>query len=290
MEKEIASYYTSKDLTSRVAIALKKAGKDPEKLTLKDLSVIDQLHTGGHLATLELAKKANLHQENKILDAGCGIGGSSRLLAKEIRCSVTGIDLVDEFIDAANFLTKSTGFDNLVNFLQGDIINSGLPDNSFDCVWCQHTLMNIDDKKALFAEFRRVLSASKKGDKGKLVLHEVVKGEESSFNKIHLPVPWADDHSISFLLPWNEIDALLKDAGFTCLFHRDLTDQAKVWWQKVKSAGKNFSLKADNPRPLGPHIIFGKNGSLFGNTMSANLEDPVLKKGLIKVMEAVYTI
>ena len=273
MEKTIAAHYGSENLKQKIIAALEDAGKNPDHLALQDLSVIDQLHTGGHRATLALAEKAGLGEKNRIFDAGCGIGGSSRLLAQTLNGPVTGMDLVDEFIDAALFLTKSTGFESRINFLTGDICNTGLETGSFDCVWCQHTMMNIKEKKTAFNEFKRILAP-----KGTLVLHEVVKGDNGP---IHLPVPWADDPAISFLDDWDTIKEQLNQAGFTPLFHQDLTDQAMVWWQKVKAAGQKA---AETPRPLGPHVIFGKNGPLFGTTMDANLQE-----NRIKVVEAVFT-
>lgn len=225
-------------------------------------------------ATMDLAEKAGLTPKDRVLDVGCGIGGSSRLLAETTGCFVTGIDMVDPFVQAARFLTRSTGLKELNRFEQGDIVHTDFPDNSFDCIWCQHTLMNIKDKASLFAEFRRLLVPQ-----GKLVLHEVIKGET---DRIHLPVPWADDHGISFLEPWEEINLILTRAGFKRVYHQDLTEQAKQWWQRVKAA---FKKMPEKPRPLGPHILFGNNGTYFGITMDANLQ-----KNRIRVVEAVFSL
>ncbi len=190
MKNKIESHYGSIDLLNKIKQGLKKAGKDPDALELKDLSVIDQLHTGGHIATISLAEEANLYKETKILDAGCGIGGSSRLLVQKFKCSVTGIDLVKQFIEAAEFLTKSTGISGDIHFREMSILETSFADNFFDCIWCQHTLMNIEDKKAAFFEFKRLLKPD-----GILVMHEVVQGENSD-DKIHLPVPWAAHPSL----------------------------------------------------------------------------------------------
>src|SRR5688572_2069286 len=40
-----------------------------------------------------VASAADIREGEKILDAGCGLGGSSRWLAKEKGCRVTGITL-----------------------------------------------------------------------------------------------------------------------------------------------------------------------------------------------------
>lgn len=262
MEPEIALHYGSDDLEQRILDALTQAGKDPDSLELKDLSLIDQLHTGGHMATQHLGEKCGLVPGTRVLDAGCGIGGSSRLLAKRFNCQVTGLDLVESFVLVARMLTRATDLESKVRFKQGDVCRMPFGDEQFDVVFCQHTLMNIANKEAALVEFARVLKPG-----GRLVLHEIVRGEK---DEIHLPVPWADTPAISFLQPAKILGDMLSSAGFTPGFVEDATAQARKWWQRVKGA---IPPKGAPLRPLGPHIIFGASSSHFGRTMTANLEE-----------------
>ncbi|MCK5542147.1 MAG: class I SAM-dependent methyltransferase [Desulfobacterales bacterium] len=280
MEEKIIDHYSSygqsgKDLKSKIVSALKEAGKDIQNLKIKDLSIIDQLHTGGHLATYDIIKKADLNPGAKVLDAGCGIGGSSRFLAKEFQFQVTGIDIVDEFVLTAGFLTdlvaKNTNLKDLVEFKQGSILELPLPDGIYDAVLSQHTLMNIKEKDVLFKEFNRILKPG-----ALLLLHEIVQKKDVP---IDLPVPWAASHDISFLHTWDLLLETCKDAGFELAYYSDKAEQAERWWVKVKEATEKFS---ENPRPLGPHIIFGENGKKFGKTMTSNVHT-----GRISVAEAV---
>lgn len=280
MEEKIINHYSShgesgNSLKDRIVKALKEAGKDLENLTLKDLSVIDQLHTGGYLATYDIIEKADLTPGAKVLDAGCGIGGSSRLLAKEFQFQVTGIDIVDEFILTAGSLTDlvagNTNLKNLVEFKQGSVLELPLPESIYDAVLSQHTLMNIKEKDILFKEFNRVLKPG-----ALLLLHEIVQREDGL---IDLPVPWAANNDISFLNTWDLTLSTCQSAGFELVCYSDKLEQAEKWWVKVKEITEKFS---ENPRPLGPHIIFGKNGKKFGETMTSNIQ-----KGLISVAEAV---
>ena len=278
MESEIKNHYNSDNLTQNIKAALIKAGKNLSTLELKDLPAIDQLHTGGAPASIDLFKKIRLSPDVLVLDAGCGIGGSSRLIARQFNCRVIGVDLADRFIDAAIFLTHCTRLDNLVSFQQGSVLDLPFENNTFDTILCQHLLMNVEDKSTAIKEFFRVL---KQG--GKMILHEITKGENKP---LLLPVPWAERPSISFLEPWDALSTILEKQGFETRFYSDETPAACSWWEKVKAVSQKR-----NPQPgsLGPGLIFGNNAKYFGKNMHANfknnaicLVEAVLKKSYDK--------
>ncbi len=262
MESEIKHHYNSDHLIQKIKTALAGAGKSLSGLTLKDLSPIDQLHTGGAPASLSLFEKIQFSPGDTVLDAGCGIGGASRLLAKQWQCNVTGIDLADRFIEAAQFLTHCTGLEKKITFEQGSVLDLPYEDQTFDAVLCQHILMNIQNKPLAIREFFRVL---KKG--GRLILHEVTKGKN---HQLSLPVPWAAEASISFLESWDMLSDCVQKQGFITEYYSDKSREATVWWGKVKT----FSQKRP-PRPdvLGPGLVFGKKAAVFGQNMHAGFEN-----------------
>ena len=262
MESEIKKHYNSDHLTQNIKAALIKAGKNLSTLEPKDLSAIDHLHTGGAAASIELLKKINLAPDALVLDAGCGIGGSSRLLARQFDCQVIGIDLSDKFIPAANFLTQCMALENLVSFQQGSILDLPFEKNTFDAILCQHVLMNIKDKSKAVKEFFRVLKPG-----GKLILHEITKGENST---LVFPVPWAASPGISFLEPWINMSPILEKQGFKTISYSDETRAACSWWEKVKAVSQKKRLRAN---PLGPGLIFGNNAAFFGENMHANFKN-----------------
>src|SRR5882672_7377994 len=57
----------------------------------------------------KLAAMANIQSHHHVLDAGCGVGGSSIFLAKEIGCEVTGITLSSEQVQKAKQNSEKYG-------------------------------------------------------------------------------------------------------------------------------------------------------------------------------------
>ncbi|MCP4673607.1 MAG: class I SAM-dependent methyltransferase, partial [Desulfobacula sp.] len=213
--------------------------------------------------SIKLFKKAKLNPGALVLDAGCGIGGSSRLMAEQFNCQVTGIDLAQKFIEAADFLTQCTGLEKTAKFKQGSVLEMESADNYFDAVLCQHVLMNVKDKAAAIKEFFRVLKPG-----GKLILHEVTGGKNNI--KLNFPVPWASKASISFLEPWEILANILGKQGFKTIIFSDESDAALAWNERVKKANKK---RVFNARDLGPGLIFGENAHFFAKNMCRNLKE-----------------
>jgi len=272
MESQIKNHYNSDNLTQKIKAALIKAGKDLSNLEPKDLSPIDQIHTGGARSSIELFKRLTISPDAQVLDAGCGIGGSSRLLAKQFNCRVVGVDLAEKFIESAIFLTQCTRLENLVSFQQGSVLELPFENNTFDAILCQHILMNIEDKSTAVKEFFRVLKPD-----GRLMLHEIEKGDNDS---LLLPVPWADKSSISFLESRDVMSHIFKEHGFEIEFFSDQTASACTGWEKFNAVSQK---RPPQSNALGLGIIFGSNAKFFGKNMYANF-----KNNSICLVEAIF--
>ena len=268
----VEEHYHSDNLTGKIKKALAGAGKELSDLETKDLAGVDQLHTGGAKATIELINRTGLVPDAEVLDAGCGTGGSSRLLAEKFKARVTGIDLSWQFIRTAKFLTRCTKLEDRVCFHQGSVLCLPFEDQSFDAVLCQHMLMNIQDKHTAIKEFYRVLKPG-----GKLIIHEITRGtgKEPVF-----PVPWAGEPDISFLEPWQKISSIISRCGFMAGFHENRTGFALEWWEKAASAA---SRNPPAPDRMGPGIVFGENAQFFAVNMRHNFQE-----NSICLVEAVF--
>lgn len=83
----------------------------------------------------------------KILDVGCGIGGTSRYLAKKFgpETQVTGITISPAQQKRATQLAEERDLPN-ANFEVMDALNMTYPDNSFDVVWACESGEHMPDK------------------------------------------------------------------------------------------------------------------------------------------------
>ncbi|MEH2224483.1 methyltransferase domain-containing protein [Nostoc sp.] len=89
-----------------------------------------------------------------VLDVGCGIGGSSRILARDYGFAVTGITISPQQVQRAQQLTQE---ELDVQFLVDDAMALSFPDASFDVVWSIEAGPHMPDKAIFARELIRVL-------------------------------------------------------------------------------------------------------------------------------------
>ena len=89
-----------------------------------------------------------------VLDVGCGIGGSSRILAKDYGFAVTGVTISPQQVKRAQELTAE-GLN--AQFLVDDAMHLSFPDGSFDVVWSIEAGPHMPDKAIFAKELLRVL-------------------------------------------------------------------------------------------------------------------------------------
>lgn len=240
--KSINQQYSRSSLNDSILTAFKNEGINIESLTLDNLSWFDQLHLGGRKATRNLAKLANLIPGMKILDIGCGVGGPARTLAADFGCQVIGLDITESYVQAAEMLTEKVGLSESVSFQVGNALDLVFDAETFDVVWSQNMIMNIEDKQQLFQEIHRVLR-----NEGILAIEALMAGEKE---ETRFPVYWADDPSISFVSTPASLTLIMEDTGFEQIAWRDVTKQSIDVGYKARAAAR------DIPRPVGLHLLY----------------------------------
>lgn len=270
VEETISNHYGQKNLETIILAALENAGKDINALTRDDIASFDEFHFGGRTETRTLARLAKLEKGMHVLDVGSGVGGAARTLAREFACHVTGLDLTEEYVRAAEMLTNHVGLGDKVSFQQGSALEMPFEDSFFDAVWLQHVSMNIENKRKLYGEITRVIRPG-----GCLAIHEIMEGPASN---VHYPVFWASNESISFLEKPDIIREMLIESWYTELEWNDVTQRAMELTRK-----RHDETAKAGPAPLGLDVIVPKDVPQKVANSLKNLEE-----GRIVVIQAVF--
>ena len=266
----ISGHYGRRHLGDLIRDGLEASGKASGTLTPEDLAPVDQFHIGSIEQTRELSRMAGMQPGSTVLDVGGGLGGPARVLAYDIGCRVTVLDLTPEFGEVGTWLTERCALDDRVVFKVGNALDLPFGDGAFDAVWTQHSSMNIDDKERLYAEIGRVLRSG-----GRFAFHEIMAG---SVQPIHFPVPWAPEPSISFLREPAAIRNLLPTLGFEELAWRDTSEPSMAWFRERIGAAR-----AAGPPHLGLHLLLGPSAATMLGNVLRNLEE-----GRLVVVQAVF--
>jgi SAM-dependent methyltransferase len=258
--KHIHSYYSPNGLYNKIIDGLNAMGKDLTRLTLEDLHPVDEFHIRGTTATNELIDLCGFTSDMHILDIGCGVGGSTRRLSHHIGCSVTGVDLSDEYIDAAQRLTRLFDMQERVKFHAASALELPFEDNSFDGVWSIQMGMNVEDKWSWLKELYRVVKP-----KGRVLMYEVCANKNTP---VYFPVPWAQDSSISFLVEPDDFRKIITDTGFEIDVWHDRTDLAQQAFAHMKMPEGDPELPE-----LGVHLLVGDDIQTKAYNLSRNLNE-----------------
>ena len=247
IESGVARHYGNSDLIGRIIAGLEAAGKDIDRLTIDDIAAIDEFHIGGRTATQFVLDSMNLKAGQQVLDVGCGIGGPARVAASLSDCNVTGIDLVADYIEAAQSLNDLTGLAKKVSCQVGNALDMPFDDAAFDAAFSIHVAMNIKDREGLYGEIARVLKPG-----AVFCAYDVMKTGDGD---LAYPVPWAGGPEVSFLVTPDEMKDLLDQAGFEVEMTAPKADFALGFFDNLQAKKKAM------PKGMSIHLVMGPDAN-----------------------------
>ncbi|MCK5537042.1 MAG: class I SAM-dependent methyltransferase [Bacteroidales bacterium] len=119
---------------------------------MTELELIIDLHKnserqgpGSEEETMKAIELMNLANDRnfKIADIGCGSGGQTVTLAKNINGQITAIDLFPEFLDELNNKSENLGLKERIKTLEKSMDDLPFNNAEFDIIWAEGAIYNI---------------------------------------------------------------------------------------------------------------------------------------------------
>ncbi|MFB6164553.1 MAG: methyltransferase domain-containing protein [Haloarculaceae archaeon] len=189
------------------------------------------LHAGFHDETTDshaeavdntnrvLADAIGVGADDRVLDCGCGVGGSAAWLAAERDATVHGIDVVPMQLADARALARERGVADRVTLSRQDYARTGFPDDAFDVCWAVESVCHGREKAAFVAEAARVLA-----DGGRLVVADAFRTDAARSPADQRAMDrWQDAWAVPNLTTVAEFASLLESRGFAAVETREVT-------------------------------------------------------------------
>jgi len=169
-----------------------------------------------------LADILKIPSDAKILDAGCGIGGSTIWLAKNFNVSVVGITLSKKQLEKANQLAKTYRVQNRAAFHLQDFLHTNFPNDYFDIIWAIESVCHAKDKKEFLAEAYRILKPG-----GKIVVADGLLKREVEDSEKGIYKDFLDGLVLLNLAKIDNFNNWMKEVGFRNVKFWDKTEEIK---------------------------------------------------------------
>ena len=167
-----------------------------------------------------LMELSGISDSEKILDAGCGVGGSAIFLIQNKNVLVTGISLSEKQVTYANQRSRQLMLDRKASFYVMDYGKTPFLPESFDVVWACESLSSAPEKDEPIKEAYRLL---KKG--GRLIMSDFFLTENDIEDKQGLIKKWEKTWSIPGFVSTSTFSEKLKNQGFSISSQVDYTTE-----------------------------------------------------------------
>ncbi|MCB0497391.1 MAG: methyltransferase domain-containing protein [Cyclobacteriaceae bacterium] len=218
-----------------------------------------------------LAELSAISENDHVLDAGCGVGGSAIYLASTQHARVTGITLSQKQVDYATATAQKRELHNQVSFQIMDYTKTSFENESFDIIWACESVCHAKDKSEFIREAWRLLKKE-----GRLIMSDYFLTNESQQDKNNWVKKWQKTWGMNDLVTNEYFVHELQNAGFTVKENLDYTDKVR------KSARRLYNATILGALPSELYNLTHPNVTRFAKThyRSGYYQWKALKEGL----------
>jgi geranyl diphosphate 2-C-methyltransferase len=166
---------------------------------------------------------------DRLLDAGCGRGGTSFMAHQRFGCQTDGVSISEQQVEFANDQARQRSVDDKVRFHFRNMLDTGFETGSRRGIWNNESTMYVDLFQ-LFAEFSRLLEYG-----GRYVCitgcyNDVTGGRSKAVSRI-------DEHYICNIHPRSDYFKALAANNLVPIDVIDLTSHTIPYWElRAKSS------------------------------------------------------
>lgn len=170
---------------------------------------------------------------DRVLDAGCGVGGPMRAIAAHSGANVLGITINDYQVARARSHNKKAGLDSLCEVVCGNFLHMPFADGSFDGAYSIEATCHAPQLCDVYAEIYRVLKPGKLYVTYEWVTTPLYKAENAEHVEIIHGIEHGD--ALPGLRSYTQVVEIAKEVGFEVLEEQDLAlPPALPWWERLK--------------------------------------------------------
>lgn len=172
-----------------------------------------------HRMNEALAAFGGLSDGEQVLDAGCGVGGSSIFLARALGCELVGISLSEQQVKSAKRNAEKLGVSDRTQFTTADYRATPFANASFDVIWALESAVHDPEKQDFFKEASRILRPG-----GRIIMGEYIKTDRTMTSKENrLFHRWLDTWAISDLTTLPQLTSVANSYGLEPLSIKEIT-------------------------------------------------------------------
>ena len=217
-----------------------------------------------------MADAAHVGPGDRILDAGCGVGGTAMWLVENFDVTVDGITISSDQVLRPRRYRGARGLQDRLTFDQQDYLATTFESEAFDVVWAQESACHAVDKQALLHEFARLLRPG-----GRLIMTDYFLQPREGTKDAELVRTWLDGWVVPNVPGEREWREMVAAAGMSEIELRDVSDSVQKSLRRLGRTVRMFS-----PLLSVMHRNGGRSDTQRGNTAGSIAQWRAYKRGL----------